>query len=170
MTKKCLLIVSLLSALSGCTGIPRDAFFLGESSLEDRRLQSREFPTDNEARLLTGGTEILKNMGFVPEKLDVNLGLIIASRNEGGGRILAKVIAAPFIGMTPTDKEVVKATLVTTPSRRSKGAHIMRVTFHRITFNSDGEVNDVELLNDQKLYNIFFERLEMSLFIEANSL
>ena len=57
------LFVCLL-ALSGCASIPKDAFKLSPTSMEDRQIQSRKFSTLDNKLLLSSGASVLQDMGY----------------------------------------------------------------------------------------------------------
>ena len=169
MTKYIYIAVLILS-LSGCSGIPKDAFSLAESNLADRQLQSRNFAAANEGSLLTACIEILENMGYKTDIVDNDLGLITATKNENHSGAKAMLVSILTAGLASADEDqTVKATFITSSSR-SSDAYITRLTFHRIVLNSHGEVTSVELLKDKKMYNMFYERLSASVFIEPDNI
>lgn len=50
------------------------------------------------------------------------------------------------------------------------GNSSVRVTFQRVIYNAQGKVTKAEQINDQKIYQQFFEKLSKSVFLEAQSL
>jgi hypothetical protein len=167
---KYIYIAALILSLSGCSGIPKDAFSLAESNLEDRQLQSRNFANAKEGSLLTSCIEILENMGYKTEIVDTELGLVTATKNENHSGAKALLVSILSAGLASADEDqIIKATFITSPSRTSD-AYISRLTFHRMVFNSRGEVTGVELLRDKKMYSMFYERLSASVFIEPDNI
>lgn len=162
---------ALIFALSGCAGIPKDAFLLPGSSLEDKQLQSRNFATGNEPSLLKAGVEILENMGYKPDIVATDLGLITATKIEAHRGTAATFLTILSAGLASVDEDkIIKATFTTMPSRKNSDAFITRITFQHIVFNSDGEATSIELLRDKEIYKLFYERLEASMFIEPDKI
>ena len=100
----CLLVITL----SGCAGIPKDAFKLSETPLQDRQLQSRMFETKDEVELLAAGAAVLQDMGYFIDETEKDAGLITASKNVDATNP-GQVTAAVFIallggGAMPIDK------------------------------------------------------------------
>ena len=169
MTKYIYIAVLLLS-LSGCAGIPQDAFSLAESKPEDKRLQSRYFAGANEGSLLRACIEILENMGYKTDIVENDLGLITATKNENHSAAKAVLVSILSAGLASADEDqIIKATFIASPSKKG-GAYITRLTFHRIMLNAHGEMTSVELLKEKKMYNMFYERLSASVFIEPDNI
>lgn len=168
---KLVFIVASLCAFSGCSSIPKDAFLLTPSNLEDRRLESRIFSTIDESTLLKDGAVILENMGYTTDLMNPDIGLLTATKHEERKGTAAMVMTVLSAGLASTDKEqAYKATFTTMPSHDKQGAYITRLTLQRIVFNSDDEATSVELIKDAELYKLFYERLEASTFIEPDRL
>ena len=157
-----------VSILSGCSGIPKDAFLLSPSNLEDKRVESRIFATTDKPALLKDSAVILENMGYKTDLVNTDIGLITATKLESEGGLASTVMSILSAGLAATNKDqVVRATFTVLPSKGRNNAFITRLKLQRIVFNSDGEATSAEPIMDEKIYKIFYERLEASLFIEA---
>ncbi len=163
-------MVCILLPLSGCQTIPKDAFQLSATSLEDRQLQTRKFETTDEMALLSAGVGVLQDMGYTLEATEKSIGLITASKMTDATnavQVTLAVLAALGGTSTPIDKEQkIRVTFVTHPSR-DKGSFLARVTFQRIVWNTRGAVSRAESIKDVDLYEGFFDKLSKSVFLEA---
>lgn len=167
--------ISLIFAMGliGCATVPKDAFRLSPTSLEDRQMQTRVFETDNEASLLSAGIAVLQDMGYSVDETEKAAGLVSASKivdATDSGQIFAAVFVAALFGGGPAsiDKEQkIKVSFVTLPSKLDKKGFLARITFQRIIWNTQGQVTRAETLKDKELYEDFFDKLSKSVFLEA---
>jgi hypothetical protein len=156
--------------LSGCSSIPKDAFLLAPSTQADKRLESRIFSTNDELALLKDSAVILENMGYKTVLMNSELGLITATKQENNAGITTLIMSILSVGLASTDKEqVFRATFTTRPATGKSNAFITRLTLQRMVMNADGEASSVELLKDEDLYKMFYQRLEASTFIEPDA-
>jgi len=158
--------------LGGCVGVPKDAFKLSVSSLEDRQLQTRKFETKNEIALLSAGIGVLQDMGYTLETTEKDIGLVTASKMVDATNAAqvtgALIIALLGGGAQAIDKEQkIRVTFVTMPSATEKGFFLARITFQRIVWNTQGQITKAESIRDKELYEGFFEKLSKSVFLEA---
>ena len=168
---KYIFIAFAVCVLSACSGIPKDAFLLTPSVPEDIRLESRIFATKDELSLLKDGAVILENMGYKSDLVNIDIGLITASKKASTGGFGSTVMSILSAGLASTDNEqVYRATFTTMPSSDREDAFITRLTLQRIVFNSDGEATSVEPVKDEDTFKIFYQRLEASTFIEPDYL
>jgi hypothetical protein len=168
---KLVFIAASLCALAGCSTIPKDAYLLTPSNLEDRRLESRIFANIDETALLKDCSIILKNMGYSMDLMNPDIGLLTATKYEERRGAAAMFMTVLSAGLASTDKEqAYKATFTTMPAQDRRGAYLTRLTLQRIVFNSDDEATSVELIKDPDLYKLFYERLEASTFVEPDRL
>ena len=170
------LLVSLLVcllALSGCAGIPKDAFKLSSTSLEDRQLQSRKFSTLDNKLLLSAGASVLQDMGYSIDESNVALGVLTASKKasaKDAGQIAGAVALALLTGsVTPTDDEQkIRICLVIQEALEDETASVARITIQRVIWNTEGKISRVESINSPDLYQAFFDKLSKATFLEAN--
>jgi hypothetical protein len=161
--------------LSGCNTIPKDAFQLTETSLQDRQLQTRKFKTNDEIGLLAAGIGVLQDMGYTLEATEKSVGLITASKMtsavDAAQVTLAILAAAMGGGSTPIDdKQKIRVTFVTHASQNEKGYFLARITFQRIVWRTNGTVSKATTIKDLELYEGFYEKLSKSVFLEAHKI
>lgn len=169
------LVLSLLVlALLGCEHkIPKEALMLREESLGLRHLQTRRFETSEEKRLLSAGSAVLQDLGFVLDEAETELGVIVGSKQrdaQDAGQIVGSILIGGLLGAhVPWDKEQkIRASVVTRPITDRSIA--LRVTFQRVVWNSDGKISKTEGLEDSKMYQEFFDKLSKAVFLEAHEI
>ena len=168
------LFVCLL-ALSGCASIPKDAFKLSPTSMEDRQIQSRKFSTLDNKLLLSSGASVLQDMGYSIDESNVDLGVLTASKKadaKNAGQIAGAIALALFTGtVTPTDKEQkIRICLVLQETLEDSSSSVARVTMQRVIWNTQGQIARVESLHAPELYQAFFAKLSKATFLEANQI
>jgi hypothetical protein len=159
----------------GCTSIPKDAFKLSPTSLEERELQSRKFSTLDNNVLLAAGAGVLQDMGYTIDESNVDLGVLTASKRADarrGGQIAAAVALALLTGtVTPTDDEQeIRICLVIQDSLEDRKSSVARITIQREVWNTQGKLSRVESINAPELYQAFFAKLSKATFLEANQI
>lgn len=165
---KLFLTVLCVCVISGCAGVPKDAFLLEPSVMANRQLESRIFATKDKSRLLQESTTILKSMGYKTDIVNSDIGMITATKREDKGGFSSTILSILSAGLASTNKDqVIKATFTAMPSNGRKDAYITRLTLQKIVFNSDGEASSVEQYLNQDVYKLFYERLEASTFVES---
>jgi len=177
MKKKSLVFIVALSilCLAGCNTIPKDAFKLTATALQDRQLQTRKFQTNDEVSLLSSGIGVLQDMGYTLEATEKSVGLITASKKVDATNALqvtgAVLVALLGGGVQAVDKEQkIRVTFVTIPSATEKGYFLARITFQRVVWNTRGQVTKAESIKDVALYEGFFDKLSKSVFLEASKI
>jgi hypothetical protein len=168
------LILSVL-VLTGCTSLPKDAFQLSTTSLEDRQLQSRKFSTLDDKLLLSSGASVLQDLGYVIDESNVSLGVLTASKTaeaENTGQIIGAVMIALLTGsVMPTDDEQkIRICLVLQESLEDSSSSVARITIQRIIWDTQGKISRVESIKAPELYQAFFDKLSKATFLEANQI
>jgi hypothetical protein len=168
------LILSVL-VLTGCTNIPKDAFQLSATSLEERQLQSRKFSTLDDKLLLSSGASVLQDLGYVIDESNVSLGVLTASKTaeaENTGQIIGAVMIALLTGsVMPTDDEQkIRICLVLQESLEDSSSSVARITIQRIIWDTQGKISRVESIKAPELYQAFFDKLSKATFLEANQI
>lgn len=168
------IMIPVLFLLSGCQStIPKDALVLSTESLANRQLQTRKYETKDEEKILAAISGVLQDMGFNLNESETKLGVMTASKNRSAVKASQQIVAvlAALSGTrTATDKEqVLKASVVTFPVANSESM-MVRVTFQRIVWNTDGQITKAEALQEPAMYQGFFEKLSKSIFLEAHQI
>jgi len=170
------LIALTTISLVGCQStIPKEALQLSAKSLENRRMQTRNFDTTDESSILSASAAVLQDLGFNIDESETKLGLIVGSKTrdatEAGQIAVAIGMAALFGAQVHIDKiQKLRASIVTSPSLANDKQTNIRVTFQRIVWNDQNIISRSEALNEPKFYQGFFEKLSKSLFLEAHKI
>jgi len=167
--------LAVLAVLAGCQSIPKDAFKLPPTSLEDRQLQSRKFDTVDHRMLLASGASVLQDLGYALDASNADLGVLTASKDldaTNAGQVAGAVFLAALTGtVTAVDKEQnVRVCLVINRSLEDRNASIARISVQRVIWNTQGQMTRAETVKDSELYQSFFEKLAKSAFLEAHQL
>jgi hypothetical protein len=169
----CLLLLTGL--ISACASIPKDAFKLSPTSLEDREMQSRSFETLDQKRLLLAGAGVLQDLGYNIDESNTALGVLTASK-QADAKDTRQIVALVALGlltgtMAPYDeKQKINLCLVIIPSLNDPKASVARITMQRIIWNSQGVISRVESIKAPELYQAFFDKLSKAVFLEANQI
>ncbi len=174
------IFVALL-ALTGCVTIPPDILRLPLDSLEKRKTETRQYETTDEEKMLSASAGVLQDLGFTISESETKLGLIAAAKDRGavdsGQVALATaitVLAALGGSYNNSYQQIdksqrIRASVITRLTEDGKKI-LVRVTFQRIVWNIAGNISRVETLNDQNLYEGFFQKLSKSIFLEEQKI
>ena len=168
-------LVLFMSVISGCASVPKDAFKLSPTSLEDRQLQSRKFTTLDNKLLLSAGAGVLQDMGYTIDESNSSLGVLTASKQadaKNAGQIAGAIALALLTGsVTPTDKEQkIRICLVIQEALDDPTSSVSRITIQRVIWNTQGQISRVESINAPELYQAFYDKLSKATFLEANQI
>ena len=112
-------------------------------------------------------------MGFTLEDSEPKLGVIVASKDRDATEV-GQVIGAVLLTLLTKqnhaydDKQKIRVSLITRPV--SDKETIVRVTFQRLVWDTQGKVSKTESLDDPQLYQDFFGKLSQSIFLTANEI
>lgn len=170
-----LLLVSAMTVACQ-SALPESAMRPTSDSLVDRQLETRRFDDIDEQALLAACVGLLQDLGFTIDESESELGLIVASR-ERPAEVSPAVLIVRWLGLlfldtdTPVDeRQRIRASVVMTPVKSAARAHLVRVTFQRIIWDTDNEVSRRERLDDPEIYRYFFDRLSKSVFLQAEAI
>ena len=163
----------LCLGIIGCASIPKGFLKPNEASLEKRQLQMRQYETTDEEQILTAVAGVLQDLGFNLDDSETKLGFVAASKkadatNTGQVFLLAFLGGANAVANADSS-QVVKASVITKPSIDGKKTAV-RVTFQRIVWNMNGQINRVESINDAEIYQKFYDSLSKAIFLEAQKI
>ena len=177
--KICLILICIGAFLVACQNrIFEQALTLSPDSLRDRQLQTRIFEAIDERRLLKASAAVLQDLGFTIDETEVRCGVIVCSRDRDvtetvevvlsvALEILSILVGSPT--SVPYDQtQKVIASLVTTPADNQSIA--VRITFHHMVWDSDGNITKNEQINDPQIYQEFFSKLSKSVFLVAHEI
>ena len=177
-----LAVVALLfhSACVETKGVKPAHLRLVPESLAKRQLQTRIFDTADEAAVLAAGTATLQDIGFLVDESEVQLGLIVASKERSAiqpAEVTAQVflaILAASVGATPDpvwdETQIMRTSLVVASASNGQSGTAVRITFQRIVFTNKGTISKSEPLGTPAIYREFFDKLSKALFLEAQEL
>lgn len=170
-----LVSVILGGILVGCAAtVPKEALELSPESLRLRQLQTRRFDSKDEKALLAAGAGVLQDFGFTLDESEPELGVIVASKDRSAvepGQVMAAIFMALLGAPMPIDKnQKIRASLVTRPAGEGEESSLVRVTFQRIVWNTEGRITKTEPLDDPDFYQEFFTRLSKAVFLDAHEL
>ncbi len=168
-------VVFIAFFLTAC--LPANPLALTPTTLGDRQLQSRFYSAKDEGQMLAAMVALLQDTGYTIDAAHKKLGLISASKIASA--INAKDVAGKmFLGFLSSltssshvasfeHKQYIRISIVSRPSKRDKSGFVVRTTFQRVIRNLDGSLSRAGVLNDEELYNDFYNKLSKALFIEA---
>ena len=160
------------------TNIYKEALTLSPESLKDRQLQTRIFDSIEESEILTASAAVLQDLGFSIDETEVKCGVIVCSRDRDVTETVEVVLSitleilsilAGHPTSVPYDQtQKVLASLVTTPVDNQKIA--VRITFHHMVWDSDGNITKNEQVHEPQIYQEFFSKLSKSVFLVAHEI
>ena len=178
----CLPVLAGLFILCACveSQVKPTHLRLTTESLAKRQLQTRIFDTDDEAEVLAAGTATLQDIGFLVDESEVQLGLIVASKERSAiqpaevtAQVLITVLAlAAGQSYDPVydETQIMRVSLVVTPAANEQPGTAVRITFQRIVYTNKGGVSKSEALGTEAIYQEFFAKLSKALFLEAQEI
>lgn len=159
--------------------IPKETLQFFEENPARRQLESRSLDSKDETALIAAGAAVLKELGFTLDARSNDLGLLAASKKGSAynvGEIAASAATAvlsqalSFPTSLPFSKDQsIRASLVTRPGE-ADGRTVVRITFQRVVWDSEGRVSKSELLEDPAPYRDFFAKLAKAAGLEAHDL
>ena len=174
----CLLL--LIAGLAGCaTAIPEAALRLPESTLDVRSMQTRTLEASSELDILTATIAVLQDMEFNVERIEKPLGVITASKISDADSAGEKT-GLFFLDMlcvlsgsgscdnmsTAKDDQHITLTMVVLPSLARDRQYSVRITIQRVIYDKMDRIVMLERIDDAETYQMIFDNLRKSLFIQ----
>jgi len=148
---------------------------LTQETLAKRQAQTRVFDTDDEGGVLAASAAALRDIGFLIDESELQLGLIVGSKERSAINpaqvavmIAVAILAGDSRAAVGDERQTMRASLVTTPVREGKGIAV-RVTFQRIVFTNQGGVSKRQALGSDEIYQEFFATLSKALYLGAQA-
>ncbi|MGH7813090.1 MAG: hypothetical protein ACREQI_03705 [Candidatus Binataceae bacterium] len=166
--------------LAGCASqVPKNLMQPADNALKLREEQSRRYDTANQTQLLSASAALLQDMGFNIDEINKELGVITASKMRSAvraGQVTTNILVAALTAaagsplILPADKEQkMRAGIVVRPLGDGKST-VVRVTFQRIVWTTQGTVSTQEMLGSDQIYIEFFDKLSKAVFLQAHDL
>lgn len=177
-------LVGTLYLLAGCAPSVSQMLTAPEDLLAQRQLQTRQYDSADEGRVLTACTALLQDMGYQIDEGTSRLGVVLASkmrdanplppeaRFAAGALVLASAVftagaTLPLLTAVaeshPTRIEVAIFTRRVGPEENRIA---VRVIF-RETGHSNGQSGPPTIIRDATIYQEVFDRLSKALSLEA---
>ncbi len=178
---KVFLGVFLCLSVIGCATVPKGFLKPKEGYLENRQLQMRQYDTTNEEQIITAVAGVLQDLGFTLTESETDIGLVSACKNADAknaaqitGAVMLDVFSAIMGSSTGAtgacDKsQQVRASVVVKPSADNSKT-VVRVTFQRIVWNMNDQINRVETVSQPEIYQKFYDSLSKAIFLEAQKI
>ena len=180
MLLRSLALLISFGVLSACMPgeIPKETLQFSEENPARRKLESRSFETGDETALIAAGAAVLQELGFTLDARSNDLGLLAASKRGSAYNageiaasaatvVLSQVLSVPTLPFSKDQS--IRTSLVTRPGEMA-GRTVVRITFQRVVWNSEGRVSKSELLEDPVSYRDFFAKLAKAAGLEAHEL
>ena len=166
-------IAFLCLGIIGCANIPKGFLKPNEASLEKKQLQTRQYDTTDQEQILASVAGVLQDLGFNLDNSETKLGFISASKAADATNTTQIFFVALFGGANAVGQcdasQVVKASVITKSSLDEQKT-VVRVTFQRVVWNVNGQINRVESVDDPEIYKKFYDGLSKAIFLEAQSI
>ena len=174
--------------VAGCgSSLPKHLLRLTPDTLQNRVLQTRKYEGISETDLLSASTGVIQDLGFIIDESEINLGLIVGSKLRDAppdatqrvvqvlgtiAAIMAALGGAENVDVPAVDDyQKLWASIVIRPTSEDHNKiHYVRVTFQRIVWNTDDEIDRMQSLDEPEMYQKFFDLLSKSVFLEGQKI
>ena len=174
----------LIVCVGGCasTRVPADALRLPESTLDIRSIQTRTLEASSEINILAATIAVLQDMEFNIDRIEKPLGVITASKvsdadskSQKTGLFFLDMLCAMGGGggcdasSTARDDQHITLTMVVLPSLARDGEYSVRITIQRVIYDKMDRILVLERIDDAETYQLIFDNLRKSLFLEEGN-
>jgi hypothetical protein len=170
----CFFIVNFFVVTGCATTIPPEALQWTQETLKERQLQTRKFDTQKENDVLSACASLLQDLGFSLDESETTLGMLLGSKDRDatdGGQVAAAIFLALLTGaVVPIDSVQKMRASVITRLNEDGSSMVVRVTFQRVVWNTEGRVTTSESMKDPEIYQEFFTKLSKAIFLEAHEI
>lgn len=158
-----LLLCALVSACA--TGTQRPM----KTQLQVREFQTRTFETTKSSEVLSAVVEAFQDQGFMVKNVVPEVGLVSATREtdvEEAGQAALQIFLFGHEGMWAKNASLEATANVKTQGGKTK----VRANFQEKVMNNRGGVDHVRTIEDPKFYQMFFDKIGKSIFIEKQKI
>jgi len=172
-----LLCLGIMGCASGPTGFLKPS----EDCLKNRELQIRQYDTANEKDTIAAVAGVLQDLGFTLDDSETEIGFVAASKRAdatSAGQVVGAAVLDTLgilfggysnVSATVDAVQEVKASVITKPSLEGNKM-VVRVTFQRIVWNKNKQINRIETVKETEIYQKFYEDLSKAIFLEAQKI
>jgi hypothetical protein len=159
-------VVTVALLLGGCSAAPPD-LSLDEQVSERRAVQIRSFPGRDRVEVMIAASGALRDLGFVVEEIDDELGLVCAVTERDVGEPANELLKFGLLLLTgqvvsmPEREELYVSLLVSEDPQRS-----VYVTGERKIWNDDGGLASWGRVEQEEFYQRLFDAISTALFVE----
>ncbi len=161
--------------------MPKNLLVLPENYLSAREQQMRKYATTDEKKVILGAAGALQDLGFTIDKSQMDLGMIVSSKNRtavSAGQVTAALAAdvacsllgcySNLYGQTDKTQKIEASVLIN--SALTNDSIVVRVKFQTVVWNAQGQVSRFETISDPKMYHDFFEMVSKAIFLEEQKI
>jgi len=143
-----------------------------------RALQSRNFQTLNTENLIQASTATLLDLGFTVEEASEEYGVLTGSKDRDAveaGQVALQIFLAILAAIGGNTHEVMydetqKINVTLVVNEIDETSSQIRVIFDRHITNNRGQLWKADVITEAEIYQLFFEKLSASTFLEENKL
>lgn len=125
--------------------------------------------------MLAACAALLQDMGYTIEESETELGVLAAAKERSAlnaGEVIGKLLLA-LAGAADawaTRQDIRVSIAVRSDDVAAQNRLFVRVTFQRVVYDFTNAIRKREQLNNEALYQDFFDRLSKSIFLEAQKI
>lgn len=167
-------LLTPLVLLAGCAPSASTLLTLPDDSLARRQLQSRQFDTGDEPRILDACTMVLQDLGFQIDEASPRLGVLLATKTRDlnllrpEARLAAVVLSlGMFAALAEQQPAKIEAGIVTRRLGAEGGRIGVRAIFRTTVFPRNGGQGLTRTITEPEIYTRFFDSLATALALEA---
>ena len=171
MKKYCILIISLF-CLGACVN-HKNLYTLEKDYLERRNIETRIFNTTENKKILISSAQVLQDMGYSISESEAKIGVLTASKLRESGSTAGKaalVVLAAFAGTQAVYEDSQRFYVSIVNTKINEKQTRVRVIFARTSYDNYGNVLTIQKLEDEQLYQEFFDKLSQSIFLTNNDI
>jgi len=159
---KRIVALSTAALLVACQQVPSQPL---KTQLQVREFQTRTFDTNKTDEVMSAVVEAFQDQGFMVKNVVPQVGLIAATREVEIENRDEAIFKSFMLGQNAvwSKNVIIEATAnVRTLGNSTK----IRANFQEKTLNNHGGVDTVNVIEDPKFYQDFFDKIGKSIFIE----
>ncbi len=148
--------------------------------LRDR--QTRHFDTLESERIMLAGLQVLQDLGFTIDETSKGTGLVVGTKKREAaesGQVATQIFLmflAAALGSSHSpvwdESQDIYAIMVISPddAESQTPQTEVRISFERRLTNNYGDLWRIEFIDDEKIYQEFYEKMDQALLIEGQTL